>query len=189
MGAVRPAEAVRLWVQYVRRSRERSQYVSRRQYGRGDSTSVGGSTAAEPVRQSEAVRPSGTVRQLDLCGAVGLAAVDGDASRGNASVCLKSSPVKSCDEGREAAQDKDSRRLRERRRWRFEAKTVDGSFAQRQGRRHGWYAWTGTVPLLWKGRRYGRLSLPSEPTTSCQPASPPATLKLDGERAHLKACV
>ena len=151
MGAVRPAEAVRLWVQYVRRSqyvRERSQYVSRRQYGRGDSTSVGGSTAAEAVRQSEAVRPSGTVRQLDLCGAVGLAAVDGDESRGNASVCLKSSPVKSCDEGREAAQDKDSRRLRKRRRWRFEAKTVDGSFAQRQGRRYGWYAWTGTVPLF-----------------------------------------
>ena len=144
------AEAVRLSVQYVRRSpyvRERSQYVSRRQYGRGDSTSVGGSTAAEPVRQSEAVRPSGTVRQLDLCGAVGLAAVDGDASRGNASVCLKSSPVKSCDEGREVAQE-DSRRLQERRRWRFEAKTVDGSFAQRQGRRYGWYAWTGTVPLF-----------------------------------------
>ena len=66
------AEAVRLSVQYVRRSpyvRERSQYVSRRQYGRGDSTSVGGSTAAEAVRQLEAVRPSGTVRQLDLFGA------------------------------------------------------------------------------------------------------------------------
>jgi hypothetical protein len=182
------AEAVRLSVQYVRRSpyvRERSQYVSRRQYGRGDSTSVGGSTAAEAVRQLEAVRPSGTVRRLDLFGVVGLAVVDGDRV---SKVCQCLLEVLSSQKLRRRARGgarqgfKALARAEERA---IRGITADDSFVQRQGRCYGWYAWTGTVPSSSgrggvTGDYISRLN-----RQACQPASPPATLKLDGERGNL----